>query len=251
MMDSEVSPNGEYAAYAYEFYQSYYQTIEIRDKEGKLIWQIPYQGELPQGDPHPRMGIYRWVSDSSQLYFCYYWSPDGGDVIIRYSCRWLQTIDIQTGEIQTVVPDGYTAFEFSNDGSHIAYLQCNDTCIMHIQNLTTGTEKTTRVITNPKDFAAIGDITWSPGDTGLFFDTQATDYITMQTIYVDTSTMKVKVIKAYPGLISSGDWVVSGGWADDNTLIFLLGKGSSVIQVVHFNVRDNESTVIGTPTPSN
>jgi len=249
-MDSKVSPNGEYTAYAIFYNGSEQQTIEIQDRQGNLLWQIPYQGELPHGDPRTTIGIYRWSNDSSQLYFCYYWSPDGGNIFIQNSCLSLQTIDIKTGEIQDVIPDGYTAFAISLDGSQIAYLECNESCIIHIQNLASGSKKAALAISTPKDYVAIGGISWSPNGNGLIFETQANDYIMMQTIYVNTATMKVKVIKKYAMPLSQDKWAINDGWVDDNTVRFL-ETGDSDMEVVHLNVTNNETVLIGTPTPQN
>jgi protease II len=190
-MGSQISPNGEYTAYSYFYYGTEQQTVEIKDKEDKLIWQIAFQGELPHSDPRTTIGVYRWSNDSSQLYFCYYWSPDGGDIFIRESCSRLQAIDIKTGEIRPVVLEGYTAFEVSHDGSQIAYLKCDESCTIHIQNLLTGSEKTALALTKSKDYIAIGGVFWSPSDKGLVFHTQDKDYIMLQTIYLDTSIMKL------------------------------------------------------------
>jgi Tol biopolymer transport system component len=243
-----ASPDGEYIAYSYFYYGTEQQTMEIQDKEGKLIWQIPFQGELPHYDPRPIMSVYLWSNDSSQLYFCYSWSPDGGDVFIRYSCRDLQTIDIKTGEIQTVVSEGYTAFKISPNGSHIAYLQCDDeTCAIHVRNLSTGSEKTASAITNIKDYIAEGGISWSPSGNGLVFHTQDADS-TLQTIYLDVATMKLRLIKEYSVPLSRPEWAAFDGWVDDNTLIFV-ESGNMGEQVIYLNVRNNESIVIGTPTP--
>ena len=56
---SIVSPNGEYIAQAYFESQlpSGLPTIEVRDKTRKLLWQIPFQGEISIGDPHKSLDI--------------------------------------------------------------------------------------------------------------------------------------------------------------------------------------------------
>lgn len=249
-MSSKASPNGEYTASAIFYYGTEQQTIEIQDKQGNLLWQIPYQGELPHGDPRTTIGIYGWSDDSSQLYFCYYWSPDGGDIFIRNSCNSLQTIDVKTGELQDVIPGGYTAFAISPNGSQIAYLECNESCIIHVRNLKSGSEKTASAVSVPQDYVAIGDISWSPSGNGLIFETQSSDYIMMQTIYVNIATMKVKVIKKYAVLLSQDKWASNDGWVDDNTVRFL-ETGDSELEVIYLDVRSNESVVIGTPTPNN
>ncbi len=249
IMSELSSPNGEYIAYSFIYSGTEQQTIEIQDKEGRSLWQIPFQGELPHSDPRTTISIHHWSDDSSQLYFCYSWSPDGGDIFLRFSCTRLQTIDIKTGEIRSVVPGGYKAFGISNDGSEIAYLQCTDeSCTIHIQNLSTGSEKIASAIDDPNDYIAIDGIFWSPNDSGLVFHTQDQDYIMLQTIYLDISTMKIRLIKKYPVPYSQNEWAAFDGWVDDNTLIFVESE-NAIVQVVHLNIRSNESTVIGTPTP--
>jgi len=199
IMSKLISPDGKYTAYAYFYFGTEQQTIEITDEDGKLMWQIPYQGELPHYDPRPAIGIYRWSNDSSILYFCYYWSPDGGDIYVQHSCYDLQSIDIKTGNIQSVLLERYRDFAISPDGVQIAYLSCQDeSCIVHIQNLSTGSERTTSGISySSNDYLAIGGIEWSPNGNGLVFHTQDQDYM-LQTIYVNLSTMKYKVVKKYP-----------------------------------------------------
>src|SRR5688572_33401931 len=58
---SIASPNGEFVAHVYFEYQlpSRLPTIEIRDKKGELLWQIPFQGEMPTSDPHRSLDIFQ------------------------------------------------------------------------------------------------------------------------------------------------------------------------------------------------
>jgi hypothetical protein len=68
------SPNGEFIAkfdnaYGHPAYES--QVIEILDKNGSLLWEIPYQLETAMVDPHPGLTIYGWSKDSAYLYFYY------------------------------------------------------------------------------------------------------------------------------------------------------------------------------------
>jgi len=88
---------------------------------------------------------------------------------------------------------------------------------------------------------------WSPNGNGLVFHTQDNAHM-LQTIYVNPSTMEHRVIKKYPAPDSQDTWANFDGWLDDNTLIFA-ESGNEGIQIVHLNIRNNESVVIGTPTP--
>jgi len=75
------SPNGKYVAKRYDPYlRSPFEkpAIEIFNEQGKLLWRIPYQGEMPIGDPRPSLSIYKWAIDSSKLYFYYAFHGDGG-----------------------------------------------------------------------------------------------------------------------------------------------------------------------------
>lgn len=246
-MISKDSPNGEYVAYAYFYYGTEQQTIEIKDKIGELIWQVPYQGELPIGyDPRPTISIYRWSNDSSQLYFCYSWAPDGGNHFIPGGCSDLQTIDIRTGQIQPVLMD-YANFAISPDDAQIVYLSCeSQPCVIHIKNLSTGLEKTAYILSGSKNYVAIGNLEWSPIGNGIVFTTEDNTYI-RQTIYLNISTMKQRVVKEYPAPEFPG-WAEYEGWIDDNTLEFLQ-LANTGIQVIHVKITNSETIVIGTPTP--
>lgn len=248
IIESVVSPNGEYVAYAYDFYWNYHQTVEIKDKDGKVIWQIPYQGELPKGDPHPYMNIHRWSDDSSKLYFCYYWAPDGGDDPFISSCYNLQQLDLKTGEVRSVQrsPD---------DDDQIVYVSCqHKLCIVHVQNIPTGNEKITIIDSESgNNLIQTGYIDWHLNKAGFIdgsgfvFHLQDSNYI-VQTIYFNMLTMEYKVIKKYPALDMPG-WAEFVGWVDENTLEFL-ESGIEGVQVVYIDVGSSETTVMGTPTPS-
>jgi len=238
-MASKASPNGEYIAYAYDFYWEYQQTIEIKDKEGKLIWRIPYQKETPYGDPHPSMNIYRWSDDSSQLYFCYSWGSDGGDPPVQISCYDLQQLDIKTGIVRSV--------DLSPDEGHIGYITCQDeSCTIHVQNISTGFDKTASVVFESNEhLTQLWGIAWYD-DPDFVFELQNENHI-IQMFYLDVSTMKYKVLKKYPAQPLLG-WAEFQWWVDSNTLEFLESKNEGV-QVIHIDVRNGRTTVIGTPTP--
>ncbi len=247
-LDVEVSPNGEYFAYAYFYDPAKQQTLEIKDKEDKLIWSIPFQAELSPYEPNPTMGIIRWSNDSTQLYFYYYvWLIEGRVTWLGYE---LQQIDMKTGNVEHVLPgEGEMSFAISPDSTQVAYIRNQDQPrIIYIRNLSTGLEKEAEVIFASKNYVAIGNIQWSPNSAGLFFETQDHNEM-LQTIYLNLSTMEQKVIKEYPASDSLGGTSFIEGWLDDDTLVFTEFGSNGSRQTIHVNVRNNQTIVIGTPTP--
>jgi len=243
---SLISPNGEFVANAYfeSEHPSGVQTIEIRDKEGKLIWQIPYQGELPTGDSRPLLNVFQWSNDGSELYFYYVWSPDGGDMAFWWTGYDLQKLDIKTGDIQHPLPgEGLMSFTISPDGTQIAYTRRQDQpSIIYVRNLSTGLEKKAYVLFGSKDYVRVGDIHWSPTGKELAFQTE-TDELMVQTIYLNLTTMRQRVIREY-----FFDKAHFQGWTNDGKLEFNeYNKG--LYQIVHVDLSNNESVIIGTPTP--
>lgn len=241
------SPSGEFSANAYFEYQlpSGMPAIEILDKEGKLIWQIPFQGEMPTSDPHRSLDIFQWSKDSSQLYFYYVLFPDGGDRAFWWTGFDLQTIDMKTGKSQHVLPgEGFMSFTISPDGTQIAYTRSQDNpSIIYIRNLSTGSEKTAYVIFGSKNYARVGDIHWSPSGKELAFQTESDDYI-VQTIYLNLVTMRQKVIQEYK--VFDIDFQ---GWTSEGKLEFREYR-NSFSEIVQVDVSKNEMVIIGTPTRS-
>lgn len=247
-LDLKVSPNGEYFAFAYFYYPTKQQTIEIKNKEDKLIWAIPFQAELSPYEPNPTIEIIRWSNDSTQLYFCYFVGPLEGRV--TWPGYELQQIDLKTGNVRHVLPgEGAMSFEISPDSSQIAYIRSQDQPrIIYIRNLSTDVEKKADVIFASKNYVAMGNIQWSPNSAGLFFETED-DHKMLQAVYLDLSTMEQKVIKEYPTYDSSGWTSFFERWVDDETLVFTEFGNNGFQQTIHVNVRNNQIIVIGTPTP--
>lgn len=247
-MRSLISPNGEYIAYAYDYFETEPTAIEIKDRNGKLKWKFSDQEETYSSDPLPTIAIYRWSSDSSHLYFCYSWHHDIGDVHIRESCFDLKKIDIKTGEIQPMLLGGYKDFSISPDDTQLAYISCEDeSCTFHIQNISTGSEKTTSFIFKSNNYFGIGEIEWAPNGKHLVFETQDKNYL-IQTIYLNLSTMQQTVIKEYMPFNSPG-WAYFQGWADNNTLEFA-ESSTNDISIIHIDVESKETIMIGTITPT-
>ncbi len=243
------SPNGEFVAvfdnaYSHPAYEP--QVIQIFDKNSSLLWEIPYQHETAMVDPHPSLAIYGWSKDSAYLYFYYFFSPDGGDRAFWWDGFDLQRIKSQTGEIEQVIPgdkESFVAFAFSLDETQIAYTRQQDNpSIFYIHNLVTGTDKTTNVITSAHNYIRVGSIVWSPSGNKIAFQTESDDYVA-QTIFLDLSNMKQKVVREYLVDTSYFD-----GWSDDNNLRFLDIKGSKGY-IVNLNIINGKLVEIGTPTP--
>jgi len=243
------SPNGEFVAefdnaYSHPAYEP--QVIQIIEKSGLLLWDIPYQHEIAMSDPHPGLSIYGWSKDSVYLYFYYHFSPDGGDRAFWWSGFDLQRINVQTGEIEQVIPgdkESFVAFAFSPDETQIAYTrQQDDPSIFYIRNLATGVEKTANVIATSHNYIRVGGIHWSPSGNKIAFQTESDDYVA-QTIYLDPSNMKQKIVREYMVASSYFD-----GWSDEDNLGFLDIKGGWAY-IVHLNLKNGELVEIGTPTP--
>jgi hypothetical protein len=242
------SPNGEFIAElenAYSHPAFAPQVIKILDKSGSLLWEIPYQHETAMVDPHPVLSIFGWSKDNAFLYFYYEHSPDGGDRAFWWDGFDLQRINVQNGSIEQVIPGdpkGFVAFAFSSDETQIAYTrEQDDPSILHIRNLSTGAEKTVEVIPSSKNYVRVGDIHWSPSGQEIAFQTETEDYMA-QTIVLNLSTMEQKFVREY--IVSNSFFQ---GWSDNGNLEFFdIDRGA---KIVHVNPGNNETIVIGTPTP--
>jgi len=244
-----ISPNGEFVAeldnaYGHPAYEP--QIIKILDKKGLLLWEIPYQHDTAMSDPHPGLTIYGWSKDSLYLYFHYYFIPDGGDRAFWWDGFDLQRINARTGVIEQVIPgdkNGFVAFAFSPDGTQIAFTRAQENpSIFYIRNLATGVQKTANVIATSTNYIRVGSIVWSPSGEKIAFQTESDDYVA-QTIYLDPSDMKQKVVHEYAVDSSFFD-----GWSDEENLVFLdirNGKG----YIMHLNPRTGGRIEVGTSTP--
>lgn len=247
------SPNGKFVAKLYSLYwlpSLEKPVIEISDKQGNLLWQIPFQGKVPEIDPGVSLLIYKWANDSSKLYFKYYSYPDGGGDFAFWWDGWdLQSIDIKTGEIRRVLPGkGSMSFAISPDGSQIAYARAQDTPgILFIRNLAVGTE--IQIVVKPTQkyqYEMVGEIHWSPSGKAFVFQVQDQEtkehWPEVQVIYLDTVTLEQKLVIQYD--VQSMDFE---SWVDERTLRFYDRPDEPVLLVDIFT---GEVTSLGTPTPS-
>lgn len=242
-----ISPSGEFIAEfdnAYSHPATRPQVIKILDKNGSLLWGIPYQHGISRSDPHPSLSIYRWSKDSQYLYFYYGYGPDGGDRAFWWDGFDLQRINVYNGDIEQVLPgdrEKFVAFAFSLDETQIAYTREQDNpSIIYIRNLSTGKEKTAEVISQSNNYVRVGDIHWSLSGQEIAFQTESKDSIA-QTIVLNPSTMKQKVVRKY--MVSTSYFQ---GWSEDGNLEFFdVGNG---VYIVHVNPKSGETIVIGTPT---
>ena len=97
------------------------------------------------------------------------------------------------------------------------------------------------MIFSTKNYTSVGSIVWSPSGDEIAFQTETDDYVA-QTIYLNLSTMKQKVVREYLVATSYFD-----GFSDDGNLVFLdITNGNGY--KVHVNPKNGEITIIGTPT---
>lgn len=245
---SLASPNRKFTANYYSSSNNPLGVIEIQDEAGEVLRKIPYQGELPAGDPSPSLNIFQWSNDSTYLYYYYSWGADGMEVAFWWTGYNLQKINIETGKVQKIFPNKeFMSFAISPDETQIAYFRCQDQPnIIYIRDLKTGQERSAKVTSISKNYVIVGDIYWPPSGEGLVFQAQDDKFI-VQTIYLNLSTMKQEVIKEYPMLdVPQADLQ---GWVDDSKLEYK-EVGDTGLQIIHLEIETMKTTVIGTPTPN-
>ena len=98
-----------------------------------------------------------------------------------------------------------------------------------------------KVLSDSKNYVRVGDIYWSPSGQGIAFQTESDDYM-VQTIYLNLTTMKQKVIREYELYT-----LFFQGWSDDGELEFLDYEHGD--KIVHVNPENDETIIIGTSTP--
>ena len=236
------SPDGKYVAKLYsELSPVPLEKIEIQDMAGKVIWEIPYQGEIPTGDPRPYLQIYQWSKDSQYLYFYYAFGYDGAHTL--WNGLDLQVMNVETGYIQQVTfGERLTAFRFSPNERYLAYTRADDNPrILFIRDMRTGTERS--VIAHPvsENYIQAGWIVWSPDGKEIVYHTYENEWI--QVFHVNVETLQVKMVFEY--------WVESywfNGWSVDGESLEFISYPSE--EVVAINIDSGEQITIGTATPT-
>lgn len=239
------SPNGEFVAKLYDIYSMNRRpllekpVIEIYDKSGTLLWQIPYQGELPRSFPQPSLSTYKWSMNNFELYFYYSYHRDGGYTLP--DALNLQKINIKTGAIEEVIPGaGFMAFAFSPDEKNIAYASAQDTQRkLVIRDLSTKSEKSISIDITSKEPIQIGWISWSPNSENVLFHVETSGQVFA--FYLNTKTMKQKEILTFA---LEEYWFDS--WTQDQKPRYIdYYKNISVV-----DIDAGEVSTIGTVTPT-
>jgi len=202
--------------------------IEIWSKANSLIWKIPPTG-TPIGDP---LAIAGWSSDSSKLYFFYSFSYDGWYTLFNGS--YLQSLDVNTGEIKDVVSGCCIAFAFTPDMKKVAYTANRKVGIL---DLVTGTDKSVPILS--RGFEQAGWIFISPSEKKVIFHTLMEYDGTA--IYLDILTMKQKI---YLDKYFIEDYTFDG-WTPEEYLRYQ----KSGRNIVVINPNDRTEQVLGTVTP--
>jgi hypothetical protein len=231
-----ASPDGRYVAKLFdEFHHpSGKQTIEVLNSHGKLVWSIPYQGQMPTGDPHPSLSLYRWSRDSSVLYFYYGYGYDGFPTFFKGNN--LQGLNVISGKISTIVSGCCIDFVDSPDGTLLAYTQ---RARLGIRNLATGLTVTATI--QPKTIIESGQIHWSPSGNGIVFRVMLDTDENARFMYLNVKTMNQKNLFDH----FAEDYEFDGWTADENPSF---RKGDNTIIVI-----DTDTGVvqpIGTVTPT-
>ena len=231
--DIIISPNGNYYAQVINNI-SEKPKIEIRDKSGEVVWEIPYQYTWDGNSaPNTYLKIYGWSLNSEKVYFYYSFSYDGWYTLFDGSD--LQLIDVHTGEIEKVIADCCFAFDFSPDMTHVAYTLNNEVGILDLIN---GSKEKTNIL--PGNYEQTGWIHYSPSEDMVIFHTLDKTGI-VKSILLNVYDMSQKIILEFviESIFPSG-WSKTGNpryWQMDNNSVFEVDKQSL------------EQVLIGTATP--
>ncbi|NUM44363.1 MAG: hypothetical protein HUU38_06610 [Anaerolineales bacterium] len=237
-----ISPDYNFVAKLYSgyIYPTGIETIEIQDTNGQVVWTLPYQGEIPTGDPRRYLRIYEWSQDSRHLYFYYAFGFDG--VHTLWDGYNLQVMDVETGAIQQViVGEELSAFQFSPNERYLAYTQADDSPrMLFIRDVQTGTERSVIAHVDSGNYVQAGWITWSDDSGEIVYHTWEDEWI--QVYHVDIATMQTKMVFEY--------WVESywfHGWSADGKSLEFISYEEEIIAI---NIDSGEQITIGTAIPT-
>jgi hypothetical protein len=208
--------------------------IEIRDKAGNVVWEIPYQYTWDENSaPNTYLKIYGWSLNSDKVYFYYYFSYDGWYTLSVGSD--LQSIDVHTGKIGKVIADCCFSFDFSSDMTHIAYTLNNEVGILDLIN---GSKITANIL--PGNYEQTGWAHYSPsGDMVIFHTLDETGMV--KSILLNVHDMSQKVILEF--VVES---IFYAGWSETENLRYWQVDNRSVFEV---DKQTLEQVLIGIATP--
>jgi hypothetical protein len=231
--DVIISPDGNYYAQVINNI-SEKPKIEIRDKSGKVLWEISYQYTWDGNSaPTSDLKIYRWSLNSAKVYFYYSFSYDGWYTLFDGSD--LQSIDVQSGKIEKVIADCCFAFDFSFDMSRIAYTINNEVGILDLVN---DTNIKTYIL--PGNYEQTGWIHYSPSEDMVIFHTLDEKGM-VKSILLNVHDMSQRIILEF--VIES---IFSAGWSEAENPRYWQVDNNSVFEV---DKQTLEQVLIGTATP--
>lgn len=237
-----ISPDGHFVAKLYSgyIYPTGVETIEIQNAGAEVLWIIPYQGEVPTGDPRRYLRVYQWAQDGKHLYFYYTFSYDGAHTL--WNGFDLQVMNVETGNIQQVIDsDELVAFQFSRNERYLAYTRANDSPRkLFVRDMQTGTERSVTAHPDSENYVQAGWIVWSADSKEIVYQTWEDEWI--QVYHVDIATMQTKMVFEY--------WVESywfNGWSADGVSLEFMSYEEEIVAI---QIDSGEQIMVGTVTPT-
>jgi len=126
-------------------------------------WRVNYYGKefgYWEGSLLPEY----WTRDGRYLYVGVYKQVDGGGFEF-ISSAWLLRLNLMTGEVTEIFPDGSHIYAFSSESNRIAYVFEKNINILDIN--------TWEIMPYElkMDYCRIGDLMWSPDESEIIFQT--------------------------------------------------------------------------------
>lgn len=158
--DWDLSPNGQWIADSgcwddSDFY-SYMKVLNITDARE---WRINYDWTL-YGYLEGVLWPEQWTNNGRFLFVGVSGQFDGGGFEF-FNATALLRLNLSTGEITEILPNGFHTFALSNEGDKLAYVSEEGVDILDFKNWTTN-----RVDLN-MDYCRIGDLLWSPTENEI------------------------------------------------------------------------------------
>ncbi len=207
-----------------------------------MIWEVTSILETTTGDPAPYMKLVGWSKDGNSFYFCYQFTPDGGDYAFLWDGYDLQRLDIATGDVEQVIEDnGLFSFAFSPDGLFLAYARNGDEPeAIILRDLLSGRETRHILPATDRVIIRVGDIHWSPSGSGLVFQTEEEEWM-VQTFFLDIQAMHLRLIRRYE-LYE----LFLEGWENDRQVRYNEYPQNMILLLDPLTGQEN---ILGTPTP--